>query len=177
MVKKFNSLFIIVIFCFMLSACGGNANSENNNEESTQEPCYFESDEVVNKFLSDYNSGAEIVIPLEAIEKGNISTKALVYIDDLSLEVINAKDYLSVSMSSSVENEGTKLYSLFRDTIKATRENVAEEDIQSAWTAIHETGYLTENYDFQGISITYVPSKELSWGTSGLRVDLKIPLK
>ena len=143
---------------------------------SDSEPKYFESDEVVDQFFVAYNATAEVTIPAEKIEKGNIQTKALAYIDDLCLEIANAKDFLSVSMSASVENEETKLFAVFRDSIKAMRENLANEDIQSAWEAIHETGYLVEDYDFNGISITYVPSKELSWGTSDLRVDLEIPL-
>lgn len=148
-------------------------------EEATPdpEPLYFESDEIVDKFFTDYNAIAEVVIPAEEIEKGNIRTKALVYIDDLSLEIINASDFLSVSMSSSVENETTTLYTIFRDTIKAMNSDTTDEDIQSAWNAIHESGYLVEDYDFNGVSITYVPSKELSWGTSDLRVDLEFPLK
>lgn len=141
------------------------------------ESLYFESDEIVDKFFTDYNAIAEVVIPAEEIEKGNIRTKALVYIDDLSLEIINATDFLSVSMSSSVENEDTKLYAIFRDSIKAMSADTADEDIQSAWSTIHESGYLVGDYDFNGVSITYVPSKELSWGTSDLRVDLEFPLK
>ena len=194
--KKF-SLFFLLIICLALPACGGNADTSNNSaaegspkiEESSKveisqpqegasiEPLYFESDEVVDKFFADYNAIAEISIPADEIEKGNIRTKALVYIDDLSLEIINAKDYLSVSMGSSVENEATALYAIFRDTIKAINTDIADEDIQSAWVGIHESGYLVENYDFNGISITYVPSKELSWGTSDLRIDLKFPMK
>lgn len=143
----------------------------------TPEPMYFESDEVVNKFFTDYNAIAEVPIPMEGIEKGNIKTKALVYIDDLGLEIVNAKDFLSVSMSSSFENMETKLYSVFRDSIKSMIADIKDEDIQSAWDAIHESRYLVDGYDFNGVSITYMPSKELSWGTSDLRVDLEFPLK
>ena len=204
--KKFY-LLLILSLCLILSACGGNADTPNNGEElnasdnviveetpnieetpnvedsqqeevvTDPEPIYFESDEVVDKFFTDYNAIAEVVIPVEEIEKGNIRTKALVYIDDLSLEIINASDFLSVSMSSSVENEATTLYAIFRDTIKAMSADTADEDIQSAWNTIHESGYLVEDYDFNGVNITYVPSKELSWGTSNLRVDLEFPLK
>lgn len=203
---KKSCLLLILSLCFILSACGGNLDTPTNAEESnvsnnsvveetpnieetpkvednqkqeevTPEPLYFESDEVVDKFFTDYNAIAEISIPADEIEKGNISTKALVYIDDLSLEIINATDFLSVSMSSSVENEDTKLYAIFRDSIKAMSADTADEDIQSAWSTIHESGYLVGDYDFNGVSITYVPSKELSWGTSDLRVDLEFPLK
>ena len=152
-------------------------NQQQEEVTPDPEPLYFESDEIVDKFFTDYNAIAEVVIPAEEIEKGNIRTKALVYIDDLSLEIINASDFLSVSMSSSVENEATTLYAIFRDTIKAMSADTADEDIQSVWNAIHESGYLVEDYDFNGVSITYVPSKELSWGTSDLRVDLEFPLK
>ena len=203
---KKSCLLLILSLCLILSACGGNSDTPTNAEESnvsnnsvveetpnieetpkvednqkeeevTPEPLYFESDEVVDKFFTDYNAIAEISIPADEIEKGNISTKALVYIDDLSLEIINATDFLSVSMSSSVENEDTKLYAIFRDSIKAMSADTADEDIQSAWSTIHESGYLVGDYDFNGVSITYVPSKELSWGTSDLRVDLEFPLK
>lgn len=151
----------------------------HHQEKVTPDPelLYFESDEVVNKFFTNYNTIAEVAIPAEEIEKGDIRTKALVYIDDLSLEIINAGDFLSVSMSSSVENEATTLYAIFRDAIKVMNADTADEDIQSAWNVIHESGYLVEDYDFNGVSITYVPSKELSWGTSDLRVNLEFPLK
>lgn len=204
--KKFYFL-LILSFCIVFSSCGENKDTQidteeinesdnviveetlnieetTNVDEGQQEeviadsaPIYFESDEVVDKFFNDYNSIAEVVIPAEEIEKGNIGTKALVYIDDLSLEIINASDFLSVSMSSSVENENTKLYAIFRDTIKAINSSATNENIQSVWNAIHESGYMVEDYDFNGVSITYVPSKEVSWGTSDLRIDLEIPLK
>lgn len=195
---KKHCLFLALSLCLTLSACGGSGDAPTDSnapnisdghvveetpkiEDSLQEVApepelmYFESDEVVDNFFADYNAIAEVVIPAEEIEKGNIKTKALVYIDDLRLEVINTKDFLSISMSSSVENEDTTLYAIFRDSIMAMRTDTAEEDIQSVWSAIHVSGYLVEAYDFNGISITYVPTKELSWGSSDLRVDLKIP--
>ena len=79
-------------------------------------------------------------------------------------------------MSSSIENESTTLYALFRDSIKAMRADMTDEEIQSTWDAIHESGYLSEGYVLNDIDITYIPSKELSWGTSDLRIDLEIPL-
>ena len=199
--KKF-CLLLILSLCLIFSGCGGNSDNiekpnvsdnsvieeisndekspevENNQQEETVPTfSYFESDEIVDKFFTDYNAIAEVTIPVEEIKKGNIRTKALVNIDDLNMEIVNAGDFLSVSMSSSVENEETKLYAIFRDSIMAMRADTAVESIQSAWNAIHESGHLVEDYDLNGISITYVPSTELSWGTSDLRVDLEIPLK
>lgn len=194
-------VLLILSLCLTLFACGGNADTYTNTDESNVSddviieetpiiddnqndkvatdsmPVFFESDEVVDKFFASYNAIAEVVIPAEEIEKGNIRTKALVYIDDLSLEIINASDFLSVSMSSSADNENTILYAIFRDTIKAVKADTADEDIRSAWDAIHKSGFLVEDYDFNGVSITYVPSKELSWGTSDPRVDMEVSLK
>ena len=137
---------------------------------------YFETDLIVNNFFVAYNAIAESPIDVTEIEKGNIKTKALVYIDDFSMEVINAADFLSVSISVAPENEDTKLLSIFSSCIQAMYPNVADDEISTAWNAIHETGYMVEDYDFNGIKITYVPSKELSWGTSALRIDLSFPL-
>ena len=137
---------------------------------------YFETDLIVNNFFVAYNAIAESPIAATEIEKGNIKTKALVYIDDFSMEVINAADFLSVSISVAPENEATKLLSIFSSCIKAMYPNVADDEISTAWNAIHKTGYMVEDYDFNGIKITYVPSKELSWGTSALRIDLSFPL-
>lgn len=198
--RKINLLFAILSICILLAACGGSDDTSANNDTTetpivdeapeikdaqTDEPLadpepewlYFESDEVVETFFVNYNAFAEVVIDANEIEQGNIRTKALVYIDDLSLEVINAGEYLAISMSSAPENEATTLYAIFRDTIKAMNETISEDDIKLAWNAIHESGYLVEDYDFNGMTITYVPSKELSWGTSDLRVDINIPFE
>ena len=145
-------------------------------EETEAVMKYFETDMIVNNFFVAYNTIAESPIDVTEIEKGNIKTKALVYIDDFSMEVINAADFLSVSISVDPENEDTKLLSIFSSCIKAMYPNVTDDEISTAWDAIHETGYMVEDYDFNGIKITYVPSKELSWGTSALRIDLSFPL-
>lgn len=149
--------------------------SEIQNDETETTMKYFETDVIVNNFFVAYNAIAESPIDATEIEKGNIRTKALVYIDDFSMEVINATDILSVSIGVDPENEDTKLFSIFSSCIKAMYPNVTDDEISTAWNTIHETGYMVEDYDFNGIKITYIPSKELSWGTSALRIDLRFP--
>ena len=78
--------------------------------------------------------------------------------------------------SPTTSPKNGKLLSIFSSCIKATYPNVTDDEISNAWNALHETGYKVEDYDFNGIKITYVPSKELSWGTSALRIDLSVPL-
>ena len=194
--KKLIALVLALICVFGLAGCGTTDNEVSSKDETnvsevqseeaeTQEQEtqstgvvmeYFETDLIVNNFFVAYNAIAESPIDVTEIEKGNIKTKALVYIDDFSMEVINAADFLSVSISVAPENEDTKLLSIFSSCIQAMYPNVADDEILTAWNAIHETGYMVEDYDFNGIKITYVPSKELSWGTSALRIDLSFPL-
>ena len=170
--KRLIALVLALVCVVGLASCGTADNDvsskdETSNTTSASEEAetqgqetqstevvmeYFETDLIVNNFFVAYNAIAENPIDVTEIEKGNIKTKALVYIDDFSMEVINAADSLSVSIS------------------------VADDEISTAWNSIHETGYVVENYDFNGIRITYVPSKELSWGTSALRIDLSFPL-
>ena len=130
------------------------AETQGHETQSTEVVMeYFETDLIVNNFFVAYNAIAENPIDVTEIEKGNIKTKALVYIDDFSMEVINAADFLSVSISVAPENEDTQLLSIFSSCIKAMYPNVADDEISTAWNAIHETGYMVENYDFNGIKI------------------------
>lgn len=194
--KRLIALVLALVCVVGLASCGTADNDvsskdETSNTTSASEEAetqgqetqstevvmeYFETDLIVNNFFVAYNAIAENPIDVTEIEKGNIKTKALVYIDDFSMEVINAADSLSVSISVAPENEDTQLLSIFSSCIKAMYPNVADDEISTAWNSIHETGYVVENYDFNGIKITYVPSKELSWGTSALRIDLSFPL-
>ena len=57
----------------------------------------------MDKFFTDYNAIAEVPIPADEIEKGNIRTKALVYIDDLSFGEAGRK-ILCKRFSTKVKN-------------------------------------------------------------------------
>lgn len=183
------TIILLFTLCLFLPSCSSN-NYDNTNKTASNslsakkenkkskkhKSVYFKSDETVNRFFTKYNSFAEIKIPKSNIEQGNIKTKALVYMDDLSMEIINAHNSLAISIGTSPTNEYSKLYSVFRDTIKSVKTDITEPDIQSAWNAIHETGYMVENYNFNKINITYIPYKELSKGHSNLRIDLDFPI-
>ena len=198
--KKLIVLVSALICAFVLASCGTTDNEVSSKDETSDamnvskvqseetsntevveetevELKYFETDVIVNNFFVAYNAVSESLIDVTEIEKGNIKTKALVYIDDFSMEVINGAGFLSVSISVEPENEDTKLLSIFSSCIKAMCPNVTDDEISTAWNTIHETGFMVEDYDFNGIKITYVPSKELSWGTSALRIDLSFPME
>lgn len=147
--------------------------SEKNSEEpsSVEELKYFPSDATVNQFFVNYNAIADIPIEASEIEKGNIRTKALVYIDDLCIEVINATEYLSVSIEVKLENEESRLLPIFSASIKAMVPDVSEKDISNTWEKLHDTEYMVDDYNFNGVKISYVPAK------STVRIDLEFPKK
>ena len=138
---------------------------------------YFESDAIVNDFFTSYNAIATNIIDATLIESGNIRTKALVYAENFSLEIINVNDdTLSISIETKPEEENGAMLAVFRDCLKAVS-TLSDDEITSVWDAIHETGYMVEGYERSGIVVTYVPPKELSWGVNNPRVDLAIPIE
>lgn len=159
-------IFLFLSLCVCIYACGGNANTQVSKDLSsdTESVMFFESDEVVNKLFADYNEISEVKIPAEEIQKGNIRTKALVYMDEFSLEVINAPDFLSISIGFSDESNDNVLYAVFRDIIKVTRTDVTEDSIQSVWKELHEVRVIKEPV-FGDVSISIYSQ----------RIDLKIP--
>lgn len=202
--KRYLALVILMCLVLSLVACGNStekqqgttvpfeetSNTENqeiipetslthDTEPSETEPVleYFESDIAINAFFENYNEIATNKIDADLIEKGNIKTKAIVYANNFSLEVINTTDgVLSISIETEPDNEDNVMLAVFSDCIRAMHP-FSNDEIEDAWSAIHETGYMVEGYDFNGIIITYVPSKELSWGTNNPRVDLSISLE
>lgn len=158
---------------------GSNVVESEKSTQSTAVSTYefFESDKTVDSFFVDYNKIAEIRFDASSIERGNIRTKALVYIDDFFCEVINTNNSLSVSFGCNPTNEEAMMYPAFRDIFLSTRPDVSEKEIVSAWESIHESGYLVEAFSFLDCTITYVPSKKLSYGDSDPRIDISIPLK
>lgn len=155
-----------------------NIATTTEKSETENELLYFDTDETINHFFENYNMISDTTINKADIEKGNIDEKALVYIDDFSMEVVNSKQgFLAVSISTSPENEETQLYNVFTNCIKSANKDLSNEEIETAWKEIHETGYMVEGYYLKGISITYIPYKELSKGHSDLRIDLNIPME
>ena len=146
---------------------------ETTPEETTEEPelVYFETDEIVNDFFVKYNVVSNNPIEAENISKGNIRTKACISNELYYMEVINATEFLSVSISMEPENEYTVLKEIFTTCLSI--HNVDSESIEKAWNDIHSTGYMVQNYSgIENVSIDYSPSVKQSWGYTDLQMEL-----
>lgn len=149
--------------------------------ESTKEPelLYFKYDSVVDEFFSKYNSISSNKFKADQISKGNVQTKANARNDNLSLEIIHVDDfenpYIEVSIYSSYKDEDTVLYTAFVDTMKAECKGLSKKKIKKLWEKIHKTGYMVEDYDFNGIKISYVPHID-SQEYSEPRIDFNFPI-
>ncbi len=164
-------LMFLLILCFYLPACG------TQDTVAEQESTYFATDSVVDDFFVQYNSGAELAIPAEKVEKGKEDEQALVTMDGWGLEVINSGDFLTANLYAIADKEDTELYALFRDVIKIMRENITDEEIRIAWDDIHKTGETVEYYNFNGISVHYVPTWEMSSGNTPTKIYMVIPFE
>ena len=92
------------------------------------------------------------------------------------MEIINSKrDFLSVSIGTD-EKDDSILHDIFINCIKSMDPYITDTDLESAWTELHATGYMIENYDLHGIKISYMPDKELSSGHSSPRFDFTFQL-
>lgn len=173
---------LILSVLFSLFGCSSqNTTPTTSSVETSKEKTellFFQYDDVVNNFFEKYNLISDRPIKSTEIKKGNINTKALVYIDDFSMEILNTKqNSLIISISDDYKNENTNLHNVFVNCIKAMYSDLNSDEIENAWNEIHSTGYQVENYDFNDIQITYVPYKELSSGHSDLRIDLTFSIE
>ena len=176
----------VLALALLLTGCGAAAPAPELTpapEPVKPKEVLFGSDEVVNGFLIAYNSAAEIPIPAEEVERGNIKTKALVYIDDLYFEIIHVEGfsgdnpYISLMFGVAPENERTKLLAVFRDVIAAVRPEITAEDVGAAWEELHESGYGVQDYALEDILIDYFPDLgTVTVGPKKPRIDMKIPL-
>lgn len=191
--KKKTIFLVTVSTVCMLSACGNNAQTNANTvttaqettaEETTQEQAietepqllYFPSDETVNLFFEKYNSISNNPISAESIQEGNISTKALVYSDNFSLEVINSRNgFLSVSVETEPDKEDFELQQVFFDCIKGMLDDLSDQEINIAWNDIHSADYRIEDYELKGIKISYSPSVQLSYGYTAPKIEIIFP--
>lgn len=153
---------------------------EKEQEESTKEPelLYFQYDKEIDAFFTEYNSISKNKFKEDQISKGNVRTKANARNKKLSLEIAHVNDfdkpYIEVSIYSNYKDEDTVLYNAFVDVMKVECKDLSKKKIKKAWDKIHKSGYMVEDYDFNGINISYVSHIDTQ-EYSEPRIDLIFP--
>lgn len=187
--KKILALGLALVITALFMGCSSADNKIDTSTQTTEEKSptevtsekdsytYFPSDSLVDSFFQKYNQLTDRPIQKDEIKEGNISTKALVYYDSYSMEVINSRNgFLSVSIGADPDEEYKGFKKMFINCIKALREDLTSDEIEDAWDGMHESGHLTEDYDLNDLDISYMPYQELSQGHSDLRIDIMSPI-
>ena len=129
--KIFKIAIVSAIVVLSIVGCSTEEIKTSDFAESAEETAqYFESNECVNNFFEAYNNIAELQIPADIIKQGNITTKANVYIDNISITVIDVKDCISIRLDAKPEDD---IFPFFRDFAAAINPNLDENEIEESW--------------------------------------------
>lgn len=156
-----------------------NIEDETKADETVVEEKFYEGDDVVNCFITDYNSKEEVKIT--DIKKGNIRQKAYAYIGDVYIEMLDsysaAAENYNMSIYGGNTDEATDaMFEVFKKVANVLDPNLTEEQIEEAVSSWRSGDVLVENGTLGELTITYVPSKELSTGRNDSRIDVSSPV-
>ena len=150
-----------------------NTTDTSNTETS---PIVYAEDEVVNRFITEFNSNS--IYEITDISKGNIRTKYFGYANGRYLEMINANgtgaEAFSLTINGGQEaNDKQTMYEVFREAVKILEPSITDKMIDTALAEFDNKDVLIEGYALgNSITITYVPTKELSYGKTSCRIDI-----
>ena len=154
-------------------------NSEDNTTDTSDTevaPIIYAEDEVVNRFITEFNNNTAYEIT--DISKGNIRTKYFGYANGRYLEMINANGAgaeafcLNISGGQEATDKQT-MYEVFREAVKILDPSITDEMIDTALAEFDNKDALIEGYVLgDSITVTYVPTKELSYGKNPCRIDI-----
>lgn len=135
----------------------------------------FAEDAVVNRFISEFNEKSQYAIT--EISKGNIRTKYFGYANGRYLEMINANEAAAeafcLTINGGQDDAKQSMYEVFREAVKILDTSISDDDIDAVLAEFDEKDVLIEGYQIgNSITVTYVPTKELSYGKNSCRIDI-----
>ena len=154
-------------------------NSEDNTTDTSDTEVasiIYAEDEIVNRFITEFNNNTAYEIT--DISKGNIRTKYFGYANGRYLEMINANGAgaeafcLNINGGQEATDKQT-MYEVFREAVKILDPSITDEMIDTALAEFDNKDVLIEGYVLgDSITVTYVPTKELSYGKNPCRIDI-----
>lgn len=154
-------------------------NTEDNTTETSNTetaPIVYAEDEVVNRFITEVNGNSAYEIT--DISKGNIRTKYFGYANGRYLEMVNANgagaEAFCLTINGGQEaSDKQAMYEVFREVVKILDPSITDEMIDTALAEFDNKDVLIEGYTLgDSITVTYVPTKELSYGKNSCRIDI-----
>lgn len=174
-VIKLGIIVIAWIVFFALAEINSNVDSSEANIssiENVQQNNYAD-DEVVNGFIVEFNNST----PYEIINisRGSTFYNYFGYANDRRLEMINLSDAFCLTIHGGQNPEDKEsMYDVFRWAIRVLDTSITEDTVNEILTEFDERDVLIEDYIINdNITITYMPIKELSYGNSSGRIDIK----
>ena len=160
-----------------------NIESAERNETPTftetdpdEEAVSYADDKVVNRFITEFNDA--YIDDIHDISKGNISTKYYGYVRDTRIEMINANGTAAEAFSISIYggqdvSNRDAMFVAFKEIAKVLEPSLTDEAISATVDELIAGNVLTENYPVgKTLTITYVATKELSYGKNDCRLDI-----
>lgn len=147
-----------------------------SNADEMDNSLQYAQDVIVNRFITEFNNTYNDNII--DISKGNIRTKYYGQIRSTRLEMINANDATAGAFSISIyggreESDREAMFESFREIVKILEPALTDDKISTVINELVTGNTLVEKYPLGStMLITYVPTKELSYGKNGCRVDI-----
>lgn len=142
-------------------------NSSVISEETAQdEKAYYENDEVVNQFISNYNDISSS--PFSDIKKGNVNEKCFANSYGYYCELLHAADTdkIVVKINETYDNYTgiAKMRDVFHDTVLSIDSNLTDDEIYAFFDELVEENAHVERTYLGKTAIEFKPEAELSDG-------------
>ena len=186
----FFAIFILIWIIFLVIATTTNSNrkaisshsnslvteSINLNEDSLEKKEIFANDEVVNRFITEFNE--KTLFEITNVSKGNIRTKYFGYANNRYLEMLNANDALAESFCLTInggfqESDKEEMIDVFKEAIKVFDDTISDDELNEMLMNLAQSNKIVDYSIGQHIKITYVPIQKLSY-VSPCRIDVYV---
>ena len=150
--------------------------TENWAPKEVSDTVVYADDEVVNRFISEFNG--QSAFEITEISKGNIRTKYFGSANGRYLEMINANDAGAEAFCLTINGgqedaDKQSMYEVFGEAVKVLDPSITDDMIDTAISEFNNKDALIEGYELgDSITITFVPIKELSYGKNSCRIDI-----
>lgn len=121
------------------SSTAGSTTSDLSSEQMEK---LFDSNEIVNTFLTKYNEIAEYPFGADEIESGNVRNKAIISTGELYITIYGLDLEKGISISIEGQDEPSDcFFPVFRDSLKAIDKDVTDEQAAECWKELQSLDY------------------------------------